>query len=226
MSTKKTHVPEADLFAEVGDLPIDPKSRKAHNFRKVIDRTGCRYGRLVILKQQGSRVYVGSKRRQIYSVDYLCRCDCGTEKIVTGSSLGSGTKSCGCLQQEACLAKPRKLKPGQAARNGIFATYRHHAGKRGLKWDVDDATFDRLVAGNCHYCGEPPRMIKKTYFKNEAFTYNGIDRLDNTNGYVHGNIVSCCKTCNHAKKDMTVEAFLAWISKAAAFQGFTNTQGP
>ena len=54
------------------------------------DKTGKRFGRLVVLKR-----LPGHER-------WLCRCECGTETIVLGCSLikKTGTKSCGCLQRE------------------------------------------------------------------------------------------------------------------------------
>ena len=53
------------------------------------DLTGSRFGRLVVL----SRVSNINGRTA-----WLCKGDCGSEKVVTGISLTSGsTKSCGCL---------------------------------------------------------------------------------------------------------------------------------
>ena len=55
---------------------------------KVIDLTGQRFGRLVVVEQ------AGKKNRKIM---WKCACDCGKTTIVTGNSLKSGgTKSCGC----------------------------------------------------------------------------------------------------------------------------------
>jgi len=35
--------------------------------------------------------------------------------------------------------------------------------------------------------------------------YNGIDRVNNTLGYTEENSVPCCKTCNLAKRTLTLE---------------------
>lgn len=60
---------------------------------KVIDMTGLRYNRLLILKQNGVN-HKGQKT-------WLCRCDCGTEKVIGGYEIRIGkTKSCGCLNAE------------------------------------------------------------------------------------------------------------------------------
>lgn len=62
--------------------------------RKRLDlKPGDRYRRLMVLKDVGNNRWGKSQ--------YLCRCDCGTENVIGGSSLISGnTKSCGCLQKE------------------------------------------------------------------------------------------------------------------------------
>jgi len=58
-----------------------------------MDIIGKRFGRLTVIAFDGIR-----GRRASY---WLCRCDCGNEKVITRSSLISGnTRSCGCLKKE------------------------------------------------------------------------------------------------------------------------------
>jgi hypothetical protein len=57
------------------------------------DLHGQRFGRLVVLERAE-----GTRHGHVM---WLCRCDCGTEKIVAGSCLKSGdTTSCGCRLRE------------------------------------------------------------------------------------------------------------------------------
>lgn len=64
---------------------------------KLIDLTGQRYGRLTVLKR------VGLKNS---SATWLCRCDCGNEKVVAAHPLREGKiQSCGCLRLERLRAK-------------------------------------------------------------------------------------------------------------------------
>ena len=58
-----------------------------YNFR---DRTGERYGKLVVLERAEDAVFPSGKL-----VRWLCKCDCGKLVTVIGSNL-SKTKSCGC----------------------------------------------------------------------------------------------------------------------------------
>ncbi len=59
---------------------------------KLVDLTGQRFGRLVVLNREKNRKS---------NATWLCKCDCGNQKIVVGDYLRTGrTKSCGCLDKE------------------------------------------------------------------------------------------------------------------------------
>lgn len=61
---------------------------------EVFMKEGNRYGKLIT----GRRVCGRTKNPRTYA-RWLCKCDCGNEKIVNESSLyGGHTTSCGCLQ--------------------------------------------------------------------------------------------------------------------------------
>lgn len=57
------------------------------------DKTGERFGRLVVLRREPNR-------RVELGPYWLCRCDCGNEKVMRGGSLGKDTFSCGCWSRE------------------------------------------------------------------------------------------------------------------------------
>ena len=72
---------------------------------RFIDLTGKRFGRWKVLAIHPER------RRPLW----LCRCDCGGERIVRGDSLREGrSNSCGCLHRET----QRKLK----TKHGLHGT--------------------------------------------------------------------------------------------------------
>jgi len=61
-----------------------------------------RYGRLLAISQSQQRDASGV-------IAWLCKCDCGNEKIICGSNLTSGkTKSCGCLRKELSSIRAKK----------------------------------------------------------------------------------------------------------------------
>lgn len=76
------------------------------------------------------------------------------------------------------------------------------------------ASFDKLFAGNCTYCGCPPSKTVQYGDSSLPFTFNGIDRVDNQQGYINGNVVSCCLQCNRAKGTMKAKDFIKWIKRA------------
>ena len=68
---------------------------------KLIDLTGQVYGRLTVIKRVDDYISPSGDRK----VQWLCKCKCGKEVIVTGNNLRKGnSKSCGCYNREL-LAK-------------------------------------------------------------------------------------------------------------------------
>ncbi len=61
---------------------------------------------------------------------------------------------------------------------------------------ISEAEFDLITDEDCHYCGKKGP--------------NGIDRVDNSQGYIKTNCVSCCKHCNYVKGDLSVDDFNIW----------------
>lgn len=65
---------------------------------RLIDITGQRFGRLFVVAKARSPSPSGGSL-------WLCRCDCGTEKLLNSSNLRNGTtQSCGCLLTETSSA--------------------------------------------------------------------------------------------------------------------------
>ena len=167
----------------------------------VIDETGKRHGKLVVIIRTANNRF-GSAR-------WICKCDCGNETIVEGASLRNGrTKSCGCLVKET----RHKLPLGEASFNRLFSRMKRDAKKRNYEFDISKEKVKKITKQPCFYCGVlPSSRIKRD--GNGNYIYNGIDRMDNTKGYIEGNVVPCCKTCNIAKRAMTITEFFAWIKR-------------
>ena len=60
------------------------------------DLTNKRFGRLVVIAEAPRK----SKRRRLW----LCRCDCGSEKVASQDNLGKRIFSCGCFHKERIRA--------------------------------------------------------------------------------------------------------------------------
>lgn len=77
-----------------------------------------------------------------------------------------------------------------------FQEYITSANKRFVKFNITIADFARLVALECTYCG----------YHNESEVV-GIDRVDNSVGYIPSNVVACCGICNKMKSDYSLSFF-------------------
>lgn len=133
---------------------------------------------------------------------YLCKCDCGGEKIVKNSQLGFGTNSCGCLRTEEYSRRgggPRRMRL-----NAIGRYYRRNATVRGLYWDLTNEQFEKVITNPCTYCGGEGSL---------GFNFTGIDRVDNTAGYTIENVQPACKRCNQARNNIDMPEFLDLIRK-------------
>ena len=176
----------------------------------IIDLINRRFGRLTVLKLTG-------KTRHGHLL-WLCQCDCGNQKNVTGMALKKGdTVSCKCYQKEMLRKSLRKSK-GTAGFNSLFMRYKHTAKRKNRDFFLTKKYFKELTSSSCYYCGKTPTQIYKgTQSKNidsinhSLYRYNGIDRLDNNKGYIIRNVVACCKTCNFFKSNISHDVFLDTI---------------
>lgn len=171
------------------------------------DLTGKVFGRLTVLSRDPLNDSQDGARWKVH-------CACGIEKIIRSTHLlNKKTVSCGCWNIEK-----KKLKQLSRASfvSHMFTRYKNGADARGIYWNLTPEQLDDLMLGVCFYCGAEPLQKNRTQRGNAgAFLYNGIDRLANHLGYFFENCVPCCGTCNVAKQDMSVHAFMAWVARLA-----------
>jgi hypothetical protein len=80
--------------------------------RRIIDHTGQRFGRLLVICRVSQKIEKHTR--------WLCRCDCGTEKVLLSDNFarkGQPTKSCGCYKTQY----PPALSHGDT-RNGVTSS--------------------------------------------------------------------------------------------------------
>lgn len=116
------------------------------------DMTGKKFNRLTVINREGTHVSGRSKLAL-----WRCKCECGKEVVVRGSSLRNGTtKSCGCVQREnASIANTTHglsrtsihyiwLGMKRRCNNPKDKNYSYYGG-RGISvckdWDTDFVTF-------------------------------------------------------------------------------------
>lgn len=190
---------------------------------------GKKYGNLTVIER--------AENYKNGSAMWYCICDCGNpNKIrVRAASLRDGhTKSCGCLIVEKTKevhknkivseqtrkrlsdsAKGPKLNARSDIGKKFPATGKYKRGSfvvrkinsiknsaktRGHQVTISKEEIADLITSPCTYCGR----------KSDYDTYkgcNGIDRVDNSLGYVDGNCVSSCIYCNMCKNTRPVDVF-------------------
>lgn len=181
-------------------------------------KIGTQFGDLILIRRLPQRK-VGKSRKSIW----LCRCICGSEKEYQSNNVVCGnSRNCGCRRFGQ---KPRNIKnSGIANARFVYDGYKRGAKTRKLDFELSFDEFLTLCVGNCYYCGIPPSQIMNVKNiqgiprLNGEFIYNGIDRVDNDEGYMIENCVPCCRTCNIAKMDMEYEDFLIWIERVHDYQ--------
>ena len=149
---------------------------------------------------------------------YETRCVCGNIGFVSSSTLKSGkSKSCGCKQKEF-LSNDIIDTNYKGLRGRIYKNYKNAAKKRNYEFNLSLEEFSNLIEQNCFYCDSKPNMTYSygNKYKNNAvdysnFKYNGVDRINNSIGYIISNCVPCCKICNNSKSTLSETEWLNWI---------------
>lgn len=146
-----------------------------------IDRTGHRYGRLLVLRCNGQKNH---------SVMWVCRCDCGNEILAPGGNLGRGRHlSCGCLARELSSERGRYHALGiVSASSPEYKTWIR------IRKRCSDPTWHNYA----HYGGRGIKVCEKWSASFEAFLgdvglrpspLHSLDRYpDNDGDYAPGNV--------------------------------------
>jgi len=174
--------------------------------RNLKDLTGKKFGRLTaLLKTAGDRP----------RASWLCRCDCGEEKVILGVLLRNGlTKSCGCLSFE------QKWKGSGGLSKVYWNRILKGAEKRSLQVNItiDDAwrKFEKQK-GICALSGADLVLVTD-FSRNHHLQNASLDRIQNQLGYTWDNTHWVDKRINMMKGTMGLDQFLQ-ICKAVANHG-------
>jgi len=147
---------------------------------KLIDRTGKRYGRLVVMERADDRAG---------RVAWRCQCDCGTVKVVTANKIQQGTSSCGCLARESMRRVGLSNATHGHTRGGNSSSeYRTWSGMWNRCTNPNSADYAR-------YGGRGIRVCERwddfdTFLADmgpKPSPTHSIDRIDNDGNYAPGN---------------------------------------
>lgn len=175
----------------------------------LVPRQGGRPRRELIGQRFGTLTVTGLAGKKDRHVFWEVTCDCGEVHYRPTQSLLDAAKSCRCH---------RKLGHGEAAKRSLFHTYRRHARKRGLTFDLTLEQFAGLTTQPCFWCGLPPAQVHRRPGCFGDYTYNGLDRKDNALGYTPTNSAPCCWECNRIKRACPLDVFEKWVARLAKHQ--------
>lgn len=165
---------------------------------------GRRFGMLTPIRCEG---YAFRSKRTLW----LCRCDCGREKVVRSDCLRAGSsRSCGCV-----LHRKRQQSHSWRGHKDISLSYWNRlvrdARKRGLLFTISIQEAWRVFErqqGRCALSDEPicfgDRKLNGTA---------SLDRIDSDAGYVPRNIQWVHKVVNAMKMQLPQQDFISFCCK-------------
>jgi hypothetical protein len=179
------------------------KHIKIHNLRKesyynkykLEDFKGKKFGKLTPIKFNGTK----------YKTLLDCDCDCGNKKIVSFRDLFYGNvKSCGCYRKE------RQRPTTISAIMSTFNRLRKTAKIRNISFDLDPQdiidVYDKQEK-KCYFTG-----IFVYFTKHLSYTRllqnASVDRIDNSKGYIKGNIQIVHKLVNRMRNCCSNKEFI------------------
>jgi hypothetical protein len=188
------------------------------NAKKYFLEKGTQYGPYIVTETDVEVIRKSGK------LERLTR----TTLVVTGDEI---------LQRAAYIVKFQKIYDEKlktdthqfGLRNYLYRISKRGATDRGHNYDLTFEEHQKLIYKDCAYCGAPPKkssnnlIIKRGKIHDPYLYFNGVDRIDNEKGYNTDNCVPCCTTCNYMKRMLSVEEFLAHISRIYKFNEGSTT---
>jgi hypothetical protein len=165
------------------------------------------------------------KSRRFYNIKCL---RCNTSSYMRSDRFTGVQKlnTCkNCRQENAILISKKRATP-ESVYSSLYAHYKKAATNRSITFLISLEEFKNIIAKNCYYCGSEPNLsgTSKRYNKTDIqVKHNGVDRVDNSIGYIPDNCVPCCKFCNHMKRDYSKVDFLSHIKKIYVYNEGSTT---
>lgn len=167
------------------------------------DYSGQKFGKLTVLK------FSRYARKNNKDTMWLCECECGRKIVTRIRTLKNGsTKTCGECSKKKGNQHPCWQGCGELSKD-LFNSYKNSAIDRNLKFDVTIEYMWKLFLKQDRKCALtgwdlyfPPTYREKT--KKTA----SPDRINNSKGYIKGNIQWIHQDVNYLKSNLDNEYFI------------------
>lgn len=144
-----------------------------NNHKNVKDLAGQKFGRLTVLQRYGS-----DKNRH---ATWLCRCECGKERIVASSTLIEGkTLSCGCYARDI---NRKRMSTHSKSKTRL---YRIWMGMKNRCYNPNDPAYRYYGSRGISICDSWIENFQNFYnwsMNNDYMDYLTIDRIDVDSNY-------------------------------------------
>lgn len=147
---------------------------------------------------------------------YTLQCKCG--KTSSGDSTHVTRKISNIMAEgfsacQTCSFEYRKQYKALQEENAktytykdVYREYVKKSKEREINFELSLEEASKLFDKNCYYCNRIPMNLRRRDSGIDVY-YQGIDRVDNSTGYVLDNVVPCCKYCNSFKNNRNLEEF-------------------
>ncbi len=111
-----------------------------------------------------------------------------------------------------------------SARRCCLMSYKRNAVRRSILWELSDTDAFELFKKDCSYCGIGPARVSQRSITDGPYVSNGLDRVNNAEGYTLSNTVACCTDCNRSKSTLSPAEFKSFIVRAYEHLNSLNKQ--
>ena len=180
-----------------------------NTYSRIENVIGKKFGNLTVLK------FVGVNKLQKRKL-YLCKCDCGNEKILRSDTFTLGrVQSCGCFLKRQGSNNPNFRGVGQIPLV-YFSKLKVGAKKRSIEFNVTIEYLWNLFQKQDGKCAlsKLPIELKPTKIGGIERTAS-VDRIDSSKGYIEGNIQWVHKNINFMKQTSSQAEFIKFCKLVA-----------
>lgn len=191
-----------------------------------------------------SKYNIGDKINFLTIIDkpergkWLCKCDCGTIKLLLASCVrDKKTKSCGCYNSKLASERWKKRhknghflskpKPSKLIIYDFWSILLNQAKRRNIEFDLKPQYLDKIFLKQkkkCVYTDLSLTLPINCYERRNGLYNASLDRIDNSKGYVEGNVQWVHKRINMMKHSMSEDDFITICNMVAKKHKSSNNE--